>query len=98
MLRLPCCPCCSCYAVQVPTPVELAAEDPPLPRFMGDGRFLNPAIRVGSTLDTIVDGELGAGAGMGAGRGEKGRLGQEGLHLCLQGARTRAGSVRLRFG
>eukprot|EP00197_Chlamydomonas_leiostraca_P012062 CAMPEP_0202863288 /NCGR_PEP_ID=MMETSP1391-20130828/3979_1 /ASSEMBLY_ACC=CAM_ASM_000867 /TAXON_ID=1034604 /ORGANISM="Chlamydomonas leiostraca, Strain SAG 11-49" /LENGTH=789 /DNA_ID=CAMNT_0049542905 /DNA_START=6 /DNA_END=2372 /DNA_ORIENTATION=- len=40
---------------QVPSPVELAAEDPPLPWLLGDARVLNPALIVGG-LERVLDG------------------------------------------
>jgi hypothetical protein len=43
-------------ARELPTPLELAALDPPLPWFMGDQRILNPDIRVGSPLEAVVGG------------------------------------------
>jgi hypothetical protein len=41
---------------QLPTPPELAAEDPPLPFFLGDQRVLNPAIIIGSDLGRVLEG------------------------------------------
>ncbi|KAL6753727.1 vitamin B6 photo-protection and homoeostasis-domain-containing protein [Haematococcus lacustris] len=40
----------------VPSPAELASEDPPLPFLMGDQRILNPAIIVGAGLDSLLEG------------------------------------------
>eukprot|EP00877_Chromochloris_zofingiensis_P009142 jgi/Chrzof1/4481/Cz14g14240.t1 len=42
--------------LELPTPLELAEQDPPLPWFMGDQRILNPDIRVGSNLEKLVAG------------------------------------------
>ncbi|GBF87876.1 hypothetical protein Rsub_00588 [Raphidocelis subcapitata] len=44
----------SACARELPTPLELAEQDPPLPWFMGDQRILNPEIRVGSSFDSMV--------------------------------------------
>jgi len=41
----------------LPTPLELAGDDPPLPWFMGDQRILNPDIRVGSQMDKLLGGK-----------------------------------------
>lgn len=41
--------------VQIPGPVSLSAEDPPLPSWLtGDQRFLNPSIIVGSSVEWVV--------------------------------------------
>jgi hypothetical protein len=50
-----CLPCPS-TSPQLPTPPELAAEDPPLPFFLGDQRVLNPAIIIGSDLGRVLEG------------------------------------------
>lgn len=44
----------STCARDLPTPLELAEQDPPLPWFMGDQRILNPDIRVGTSFDRMV--------------------------------------------
>lgn len=41
-------------AVQVPTPKELAAVDPPLPRLMGDVRLVDPALHVGTDIEVVA--------------------------------------------
>lgn len=46
--------------LELPTPLELAEQDPPLPWFMGDQRILNPDIRVGSNLEKLVAGGVWA--------------------------------------
>ncbi|MEW5306639.1 MAG: hypothetical protein WDW36_009093 [Sanguina aurantia] len=40
---------------QVPTPKELAAVDPPLPRLMGDVRLVDPALHVGTDIEVVAD-------------------------------------------
>ena len=44
----------------MPSPVTLAAEDPPFPAFFSDERIMNPRIRVGTSVQEIVRGECGA--------------------------------------
>ncbi|MEW5320471.1 MAG: hypothetical protein WDW38_011541 [Sanguina aurantia] len=39
----------------VPTPKELAAVDPPLPRLMGDVRLVDPALHVGTDIEVVAD-------------------------------------------
>lgn len=43
-------------ARMLPTPLELAEDDPPLPWLAGDQRILNPDIRVGTSFEYLVRG------------------------------------------
>lgn len=38
----------------MPTPKELAAVDPPLPRLMGDVRLVDPALHVGTDIEVVA--------------------------------------------
>ena len=49
-------PCTQELARKIPSPVKLAAEDPPLAKFFGDERIMNPRIYVGGCLFDIVEG------------------------------------------
>lgn len=44
-------------ATKVPNPVKLASLDPPLAKFLGDERIMNPRIYVGGCLYDIVEGD-----------------------------------------
>lgn len=46
----------SACARLLPTPLELAGDDPPLPWLVGDQRILNPDIRVGTSFEYLVRG------------------------------------------
>ena len=48
--------CTQELARKIPSPVKLAAEDPPLAKFFGDERIMNPRIYVGGCLFDIVEG------------------------------------------
>ncbi|WIA40997.1 hypothetical protein OEZ86_004639 [Tetradesmus obliquus] len=43
--------------LELPSPLDLAHQDPPLPWVTADRRILNPAIHVGTQLDKLVQGQ-----------------------------------------
>lgn len=41
--------------LELPSPYQLAYQDPPLPWLMGDQRILNPSIEVGTNIEKVVN-------------------------------------------